>query len=74
MKKLYFIVQFQLDDVDGFKESNGWKTITVYSIADNVPVHEFEVEIACSENSIEAIQGYLDDNGMGDDTYQFTEL
>jgi hypothetical protein len=51
-KNLYYIVEKQLDDVDGFQETNGWKNIRVYEISDNklIEVADFEVENTESSN------------------------
>ena len=73
-KKLYYTKSYQLDDIDGFKETNGWKDITVYSIQKNIPTKEFDLEVLNTDSSKEAIQQYLDDNGMGDDSFEFIEL
>jgi hypothetical protein len=73
-KKLYYVIEKQLQDNGDCEETNGWKNITVYSITDNIPVNEFIVEAEISDNSVEAITNYLEDNGMGDDEYEFIQL
>jgi hypothetical protein len=60
--KLYYVVTKQLDDVDGFEETTGWKTITVYDIDTQAMdlVVVTELEIANSINSEERISQKLD--------------
>lgn len=73
MKQLFYVVEKQLNDVDGFEETNGWKTITVYKIEDNQPKQVCEFEAHNSDNSIEEIQTWLDNNN--DETeYEFIQL
>ena len=75
-KKLYYIVDLELQHVDGeIQETTGNKFIWVYDIIDNVP-NKFcaDLEIDITDNSEEAIQEYLDDNGYGDETFEFIEL
>jgi hypothetical protein len=35
MKKIYYVVEKQLEDIDGFQEATGNKTITAYQILGN---------------------------------------
>lgn len=74
-KKLFYVVKPQLEDVgDDILEANGWKTITAYTIEKDNLEQFFEVECSRSDNSVEAIKGYLNDNGYGDDTIQMIEI
>jgi len=74
-KKLYYIVDLELQHVDGeIQETTGNKFIRVYDIIDNVPNRFCDLEIDITDNSEEAIQEYLDDNGHGDETFEFIEL
>lgn len=72
-KILYYVVTPQLDDIDGVKESNGWKTIDVYSIANDKPSRFADIECALSEKSTDAIQEYLNNNAY-DGEYKFVQL
>ena len=78
MKKLYYTVSKELQDIDGFEEATGNKTVSTYSaiIKNGVPEieHQFDVELVNEDNSIEGIQDYLIDNGMDDETFEFIEL
>jgi len=60
--KLYYVVTKQLQDIDGFEETTGWKTITVYDIDTQAMdlVVVTELEIANSINSEEKISQELD--------------
>ena len=74
-KKLFYVVDLELQHVDGeIEETTGWKGIRVYEIIDNVPTKFCDLEIDITDNSEEAIQEYLDDNGHGDETFEFIEL
>ena len=35
MRTIYYVVHPQLEDIDGFKETNGWKDISAYQIKDD---------------------------------------
>ena len=75
VKKLFYIVDLELQHVDGeIQETTGWKTIRVYEIENNVPTKFCNLDIEISDNSEEAIQEYLDENGHGDETFEFIEL
>lgn len=60
--KLYYVVTKQLADSDGFEETTGWKTLTVYDIDTQAMdlVVVAELEIANSSNSEEEISQELD--------------
>ena len=72
MKKLYYTVDKEIS-TDG-ETLNGLKTVFVYEIIDNVPKRIFIAEGDNSDKSTDLIQNYLDDNGMGDDQFEFVEL
>lgn len=81
MRKLYYVVEKELQDVDGFEEITGNKTVTTYSCGvdgNGLPYieREFEVELDNEDNSIEGIKDYLIDNGMEDEIneFQFIQL
>jgi len=74
-RKLYYIVEKQSHDVgDDIQELTGWKTVTVYEIVNNEPKVMFDIELSNSDNTEEEIQGYLDDNGYDDETFEFKQL
>ena len=37
MKKLFYVVEKELEDIDGVQETTGYKDIRIYDIVDNVP-------------------------------------
>ena len=75
MKKLYYTINKETNDVGGgFQEVTGNKEVSVYEIIDNVPTLFFTLDLELSQNSEEEIQEYLDDNGFGDDTFEFIQL
>jgi len=73
-KKLYYVVEKELQGNDGFEETTGNKTITVYEMVNNEPKKFTDIDAANDENSQEKIQEYLDDNGYGDDEFEFIQL
>ena len=74
MRKLYYTVEKELQQVGDFEETTGFKTVTVYDIENNVPTKFFDLEISNDENTKEAINEYLSDNGYGDETFELIQL
>lgn len=75
MKKvLYYTVEKELLDIDGFEETTGNKTITCYYMIDNQPKIFCEIETENTENSEVEIQEYLDNNGHEDEEFGFVIL
>jgi hypothetical protein len=74
MKIFYYIVRPQLEDVGDFKESNGWKDISVYRIEDKelVSIVSFEAELEA--NSREEVLDFIDREIMADETIKLVEL
>lgn len=75
-KKLYYTIEKEtIYEADMFEECTGLKTITVYEIENNEP-KKFCVlnDVSNSSNTKEEIQEYLDDNGYGDDEFEFILL
>jgi hypothetical protein len=62
MRIIYYVVQPQLEEVDEFQETNGWKDVRVYQIVDNELKSMGSIEIPTEENSEEEILEYI----MGD--------
>ncbi len=62
MRIIYYVVQPQLEEVDEFQETNGWKDVRVYQIVDNELKSMGSIEIPTEENSEEEILDYI----MGD--------
>ena len=74
MRKLYYTVEKELQQVGDFEETTGFKTVTIYDIENNIPTKFFELEISNDENTKEAINEYLSDNGYGDETFELIIL
>ena len=74
MQKLYYTVEKELQQVDDFEETTGFKTVTVYDIENNIPTKFFELEVSNDENTKEAINEYLSDNGYEDETFELIQL
>ena len=68
-KTLYYVVTPQLEDIDVIWENNGMKNVTTYSIVNGKLEKQFDIEC-----TIEDIEDYLIDNGMGDDEFDFIQL
>ena len=76
-KMLYYVVETHLDET---KSWNGLRTTPVYSIENSIPKIFTELVSATDGNghyfysNEEEIQNYLDDNGYGDEEYEFIQL
>lgn len=78
-KKLYYIVELELENVDDeIQETTGMKSVRVYEIVDNEPYQLFDMEIHITDNVEEAIQEYLEgeefEEEFNDKTIELTEL
>jgi len=67
-KTLYFVVEKELEDIDGLKEIN------VYDMVNNKPEVFAMLESTNDESSRDAINNYLNDNGYGDDEFELIQL
>ena len=76
MKKLYFVVEKELQGVDdnGGQETTGNKTITMYSIDNNIPTRMGDVDCENETSSEDAINDWLSDNGYGDEDFELKQL
>lgn len=74
MKKLYYVVEKQLQDVEVVEETTGWKTITVYTIEKEELKKWFDLEINNEKNNQEAIIGYIYDNDLNINEIKLIEL
>ncbi len=74
MKKFYYIVRPQLEDIGDFKESNGWKDISVYKIDSDelVLVVSFTTELEA--DSQKEVLEFIDQDIMADETIKLLEL
>ena len=74
-RKIYYVVEKELNNIDGNEEATGVKSISLYDIVNNeiVPMGTIN-DVANEDKSTEAIQEYLDDNGLGDEEFEFKQL
>ena len=74
-KKLYYVVEKELEDIDGIGTTNGFKSISLYSIEDNVPISMGVIDGVHNDTKTnDAIEDYLCDNGYGDETFELIQL
>jgi len=73
-KTLYFVVEKELEDIDGVGTTNGLKEINVYDMINNKPEVFARLESTNNESSRDAIHNYLNDNGYGDDEFELIQL
>lgn len=60
MKTLYFIVEKELQDIDGIEETTGYKTITVYDIVENKPKLVVEIEAVNEYNTVDELEHFAE--------------
>jgi hypothetical protein len=74
MKKFYYIVRPQLEDVGDFKETNGWKDISLYKVENEelVLITSFTIEL--DDNSQKEVLTFIDQEVAPDETIKLVEL
>ena len=65
-KKLYYTVEKELQDIDGFEGTTGNKKILVYDIVDNKPKQLLEIDSFNEDNSEDSIYHILDEHMNGE--------
>lgn len=73
-KKLYYVVEKELTDIDGISETTGIKNIIIYDIVNDIPIKLGIVEADNDYNSETAIADYLSDNGYSDESFELIQL
>jgi hypothetical protein len=73
-KKLYYVVEKELETIGDVQEYNGYRYINVYEIIDNTPTLFTSIEGLFDSTSEELINDYLEDNGYGDDIFELIQL
>ena len=73
-RRLYYVVEKELQGQDGFEETTGNKLVTVYEVENNEVKKFFELDILNEDNSEESIREYLDDNGYEDEVFDLIRL
>jgi recombinational DNA repair protein RecR len=74
VKPLYYVVENELEDIDGVGESNGNKTIQLYLIENNAPKEFGIVYTSTDVSSEEAINEYFEDKDLNIDEYELKIL
>jgi hypothetical protein len=75
-RKLYYVVEKELQSVGDVEETTGHKSVTVYEIDDvfREPKLFVELSLLNEDSSVEQITNYLDDNGMSDEEFELIRL
>ena len=74
MKKFYYIVRPQLEDIGDFKETNGWKDISVYKVEDDDLVNIVTFTTELENDSQKDVLEFIDRDIMADETIKLVEL
>jgi len=74
MKKLYYVVQKELEFNGGMnEEATGNKSIYIYDIIDNTPTLLGSIDTENEKDSLDVMSDYLDSKGIID-SVEFIEL
>ena len=74
MRTIYFVVHPQLEDIDGIKETNGWKDISAYQIKDGRLEDLGYVEAHLTDDSQEVLLEFLGEEISSEETLCLVEL
>lgn len=74
MKKFYYIVRPQLEEVGDFKETNGWKDISVYKIDSDELVLIVSFTTDLEADSQDEVLDFIDHDIEADETIKLLEL
>jgi len=74
MRIFYYIVRPQLEDVGDFKETNGWKDITIYTIVDNQLERFGSFEVHLEDNSHDEVLDFINQDIEEDEIIKLVEL
>lgn len=74
MKKFYYIVRPQLEEVGDFKETNGWKDISVYKIDSDELVLIVSFTTDLEADSQDEVLDFIDHDIEEDETIKLLEL
>ena len=77
MKKLYYVIEKEVQDIDDVQECTGYKDVTVYQITDNEPKRITTLTLENFTDSQDEIFDWLSGNGYGDnvsDEYELVRL
>jgi hypothetical protein len=74
MRVIYYVEEPQLEDVDGFKETNGWKSIRVYQVVDKQLESMGYFEIGLSDDTEDEILSYIIEDIEEDELIKLEKL
>lgn len=74
MKIFYYTVYPQLQDIGDFKETNGWKDITIYTIVDNQLERFGSFEVPLEENSHDEVLDFINHEIEAEEIIKLVEL
>lgn len=61
--QVYYTVDKELQNIDGFEETTGNKTVTTYTVENGKVKKFFDLDLLNEDNSEEYIKDWLSDNG-----------
>jgi hypothetical protein len=73
-KKVFYVVEIELQDVGDVKETTGHKTISLYTIKQEELESIGSVDCLLEDNSEDVVFDYLEDNGFGDENIKLKQL
>ena len=73
-KKLYYVIDKELQSYGDGEETTGFKTVTTYEIFSNELEKCFMLDLENVNDTIQKIKEYLSDNGYGDDEFDLVRL
>jgi hypothetical protein len=73
-KKIFYVVEKELQDVGDIEETTGHKTISLYIIENDDLKSIGVIDCPLEENSTKMIEDYLIDNGFGDEEVDLKQL
>lgn len=62
MRIFYYVVHPQLEQIDDFQETNGWKDIDIYHIVNNQLEHFGRFETTLDTNSRDEVLDFIKDD------------
>lgn len=73
-KKIYYLTNIELLDVDGIKESTGHKTIDLFSIEKDSLGLIGTIHCLLKDNSFDKVNDFILDEGLGDESTELIPL
>ena len=83
MKKLYYVIEKELENIGGVEETTGYKDVRVYDFVDGVPKLVIDINIDNSDSTLDELKSYVEENFQDEDseleldkneTYSFVQL